>query len=191
VVIALLAILLAAGVVLVQTPTAEAKKKAALKCPASSRAFKPAKARTPVLGAGKHRVVRVRRTADGAIGTPPVTTAGKSMVGWDHAVRPGSRKGTVILDAHTWPDGSALGNAMLRRLRKGDVIKLSSHGHAVCYRITSRKQYPRNRVPVRKIFRTGGAPRVAIFVCSGKRLGPGDWLKRTVWIGKVVHGRLR
>ncbi len=167
-----------------------ARKAATLTCPKSARPFTPTKARIPVLGKRDHRVVRVPRE-NGAIGTPPVTEAGKSMVGWDRAVRPGAKRGTVVIDAHTWPDGSALGNAMLNKLRKGDRLRLSSAKHAVCYRIVSRTSYPRDRIPLAKIFRTGGAPRVVIFVCSGKRLGPGNWLRRTVWIGEVVTGKSR
>ena len=163
-----------------------ASRTTALGCPASAKPFKPTRATIPVLNRS-YGVVPVRRTADGNIGAPPLTTRGKTLVGWDRMVKPGSRRGTVVLDAHTWPDGSALGNAMLQRLKKGARIRLTNGTHAVCYRIVSRKSYPRDRIPVRKLFVQTGKPRVVIVVCSGKRLGPGNWLRRTVWIGEPIQ----
>ena len=32
-----------------------------------------------------------------------------------------------------------------------------------------------------RYYDTDGPPQIAIVVCSGRRLGPGNWEKRTVW----------
>ncbi|HEX7738752.1 MAG TPA: class F sortase [Marmoricola sp.] len=184
------AVALALGAVLVGVPGPAAAgggpaahSHSAARCPKSpaKRSFGPTHARIGVLH-HTYKVIRVRRVR-GAIGTPPVTTRGKHLVGWDHAVQPGARHGTVVMDAHTWPDGSALGNALLGRLHKGNLIRVSHGRRAICYRIVKRHSYPRARIPMSKIVRAGGHPRLAIIVCSGTRLGPGNWLRRTVWIG--------
>ena len=152
----------------------------------TSSAFRPARARIDVLGRD-FRVVRVRRTAGGAIGAPPVTKAGKRMVGWDRYVRPGSGTGSVILDAHTWPDGSALGNDLLRTLRPGHVFSLrAADGRTVCYRVRERRSYPVARVPRAKAFRDWGPEQAVIVVCSGRRRGPGDWTRRTIWYARPL-----
>jgi hypothetical protein len=151
-------------------------------CSATPAKVVPRKAEIPRLR-HTYKVVKVKRS-HGAIGTPPTTTKGKKLVGWDPHNRPGSGVGSVVIDAHTWPDGSALGNAMLKKLRRGDVVTLTDgRGHGVCYRIASRHSYPRDRVPLAKMFRTWGSEQLVIVVCSGKRLGPGNWLRRTVWFG--------
>ncbi|XBB66389.1 class F sortase [Nocardioides sp. WV_118_6] len=147
----------------------------------ASSGIRPVGARFDVLGR-EFRVVRVRRTASGAIGTPPVTKAGKKMVGWDRQVRPGAGVGSVILDAHTWPDGSALGNSLLSTLRAGHTFSLrAADGRTVCYRVHARRSYPAARVPRAKAFRDWGSEQAVIVVCSGRRLGPGKWTRRTVW----------
>ncbi|MGN6724164.1 MAG: class F sortase [Marmoricola sp.] len=130
------------------------------------------------------RVIGVPRTSAGAIGAPPLTTAGKQIFGWDPFVRPGSGVGSVVLDAHTWPDGSALGNALLSRLHVGAIVILKgASGQVRCYRIVQRAQYLRWLAPLDRITRTWGPEQLAIIVCSGRRLGPQDWQSRTVWYG--------
>ncbi|MFD1250136.1 class F sortase [Nocardioides ginsengisoli] len=156
-------------------------------CATTARSgFRPVGARVDVLGRDV-RVVPVRRTANGAIGTPPVTKAGKSLVGWDRATRPGAGVGSVILDAHTWPDGSALGNALLGRLRPGHTFSLrAADGRTVCYRVSARRSYPAARLPRAKAFRDWGPEQAVIVVCSGRRLGAGRWTRRTVWYAEPL-----
>jgi hypothetical protein len=150
------------------------------------KAIRPTSAVISALGK-TYRVVRVARGRDGSIGTPPLTRRGKTLVGWDPHDRPGNGRGSVVLDAHTWPDGSALGNALLRHLRKGSTVLLSNkNGRAVCYRITKRHSYPRAHLPRHQMFRTGGKEQLVIVVCSGRRLGPENWLRRTVWWGEPI-----
>ena len=62
-------------------------------------------------------------------GAPPLTTAGKQDVRLGHrsrASRPGDLHGHVLLNAHVWPDGSAVGNRMLAKLHEGDRIVVSA-----------------------------------------------------------------
>ncbi|MBM0128176.1 class F sortase [Pimelobacter simplex] len=132
-------------------------------------------------------VVGVRRTAAGAVGSPPLSKRGKWLIGLDPQAWPGDGEGTVIMTAHTWPDGSALGNALLGSLRAGDRLVLGDgDGAAACYQVTKRRKYGASRVPRKKAFRWWGPEQVVIVVCSGKRLGPGRWTHRTIWYATPV-----
>jgi hypothetical protein len=127
-------------------------------------------------------VLAVPRDADGVPGVPPLTTAGKAEFAWDRppGIRPGERQGNVLLNAHTWPDGTALGNHLLAGLHEGDRIVVRGRGRSLCYRVTDRVSVPADAAGGRYYDRTG-RPRLAIVVCSGTRLGPGDWTERTLW----------
>jgi hypothetical protein len=156
-------------------------------CASPAAPFTPATAGIPAIGRSVG-VVRVRRTASGAVGTPPVSKRGKWLMGLDPQVRPGDGEGTVIMVAHTWPDSSALGNALLRSLVVGDRLVLANgNGSATaCYQVTQRRQYGATRIPRKKAFRWWGPEQLVIVVCSGKRLGPGRWTHRTLWFADPV-----
>jgi hypothetical protein len=88
----------------------------------------------------------------------------------------------VLLSGHTWPDGSALGNAMLNNLRAGDrVVLTGKKGQKACYRIGRRTSYPYNKVPSETAFRNSGPEQLVIVTCSGTRTSPGHWTHRTLW----------
>lgn len=148
-------------------------------------AFVPVELRVP--GLGVRRVVGLPREANGATGVPPLTSQGKQLVGWDVAgVRPGAARGNVLLNAHTWPDGSALGNRLLAVLDEGDVVVLrGARGRLLCYRISDRVEVPFD-APGDSYYDDGGPAQVAIAVCSGIRTGPGEWTHRTLWFGRPV-----
>lgn len=94
------------------------------------------------------------------------------------------------MTAHTYPrDGSyglALGNRLLAKLRKGDLlIATGRDGHRLCYRVT-RVMRVRATRSVPAYYTSTGKPRLAILVCSGNRRGPGDWSHRTIWFATPV-----
>ena len=84
------------------------------------------------------------------------------------------RRGNVLLNTHTWPDGSALGNALLDRLRTGRPDRAARQQR----RPALLRGQPRVEVPASEgyppYYRTDGPPRVAIIVCSGTRSGRGS-----------------
>jgi len=127
-------------------------------------------------------VVTPPRDANGVPGIPPLTDAGKSVFAWDReqGIRPGDPAGNVLLNAHTWPDGSALGNQLLAGLRRGDQIVVRGVEARLCYRVTERVEVLAER-GLPRYYTADGPPQLAIVVCSGRRLGPGLWEKRTVW----------
>lgn len=183
---------LVAALLVVWSPAGEAAPVGPSACRSTiTTPLRPVSARFGAVRSGaSFRVVPVGRTRDGAVGTPPVTRAGKQLVGWDRQTRPGARVGTVILDAHTWPDGSALGNALLRSLRSGALIAVRlADGRTACYQVRARRSYPASRVPRTRAFRSWGPEQLVMVVCSGKRLGPGRWTRRTVWYAVPVVAR--
>jgi hypothetical protein len=127
-------------------------------------------------------VVTPPRDPDGVPGAPPLTSRGKSVFAFDleQGVRPGDPAGNVLLNAHTWPDGSALGNRLLADLHRGDRIVVHGARARLCYRVTERVEVLAvDGLP--RYYTKDGPPQLAIVVCSGRRLGPGQWEKRTVW----------
>ena len=127
-------------------------------------------------------IVTPPRTVTDVPGTPPLTEAGKGVFGLDLAqgIRPGDRRGNVLLNAHTWPDGSALGNRLLTRLDRGDLIVVHGREVRLCYRVSEEVEVLASE-GLPRYYERAGKHRLAIVVCSGRRLGPGEWEKRTVW----------
>ena len=125
---------------------------------------------------------------------PPVSAAGKTQFAWSIAPdpMPGEAKGNVLMNAHTWPDGTAMGNKLLAGLQVGDRLILRGHSadgkrQTLCYEVTKRdvilaangsyEYYERN-----------GPPQIALIVCSPPRLGPGNWQNRTIWYASPLSG---
>lgn len=131
-------------------------------------------------------VLALPREPNGLPGTPPLTTTGKLSMAFDldNGIKPGDAKGNVLLNAHTYPDGSALGNKLLANLEKGDrIVVRGAIGH-ICYDVTKRIEVPAG--VYKPYFDKKGAPQIAIVVCSGQRLGPGVWTKRTIWFASPI-----
>ena len=128
------------------------------------------------------KVVTPPRVAKRVPGAPPLTTAGKEMFAYDlkQGIEPGDPHGHVLLNAHVWPDGSAVGNRMLAKLHKGDRVVVFGKYLKLCYRVVKRVTVLAS-VGLPGYYRKTGPPRLAFVTCSGKRLGPGRWTKRTVW----------
>jgi hypothetical protein len=150
-------------------------------CATVARHFKPQTISVPGV-TRRAAVVTPPRDAIGVPGTPPLTTRGKSMVAWDReqGIRPGDKAGNVLLNAHTWPDGTALGNRLLAGLHKGDRIVVRGADARLCYRVTERVEVPAD-ANMPRYYDKAGRPQLALLVCSGRRLGPGVWTKRTIW----------
>ncbi|MGO4255176.1 class F sortase [Marmoricola sp. RAF53] len=111
----------------------------------------------------------------------------KISFAWDEpTIKPGEAKGNVLINAHTWPDGTALGNHLLDRLQVGHRIIVRGKGGAeLCYKVTK-------RIVIRaadgsaEYYAKDGPPQIALIVCSPPRLGPGNWQNRTIWFASPV-----
>lgn len=134
------------------------------------------------------RVLPLPRDDNDVPGVPPLTAAGKGVMAWDMppGVLPGSRRGNVLLNTHTWPDGSALGNRLLERLDVGDVFELrGQRDERLCYQVTERVEVLASNGFAR-YYKDIGRPQAALIVCSGERLGPDNWTHRTIWFAVPV-----
>jgi hypothetical protein len=132
-------------------------------------------------------VLSLPRDAANVPMAPPISDTGKTQFAWSHSPdpMPGSAKGNALFNAHTWPDGTALGNKLLDGLQVGDRIIVhgtSRDGEAqtLCYRVTKRDVIVASDGSFEYYERTG-PPQLALIVCSPPRLGPGNWLHRTIW----------
>jgi hypothetical protein len=161
------------------TPSPTPAKRGA--CGDEGRPVRPAAITIPGV-AQRAPVLAPPRDANGIPGVPPLSEAGKTAFAWDReqGIRPGDPRGNALLNAHTWPDGTALGNDLLADLRKGDRIVVHGPGTRLCYRVSERVEVmAADGLP--RYYATKGPHQLAIVVCSGRRLGPGEWEKRTVW----------
>ena len=163
--------------------TAPARTTAGTACSTPARRpFAPQKASVRRVGRSI-TVYAMGRGSGGVPLPPPLTSAGKAAFSWDkYGPAPGSAYGNVRFTAHTYPDGSALGNRLLKRLRVGYRIILRGETSTLCYKVTRKKVTTPTRLG--GYYNTTGRPKLAIVVCSGKRLGPGNWTNRTIWIAK-------
>jgi len=164
------------------------------KCQDAGRAFDPAY--IAVAGVIKRtRVLAQGRDRSWVPLPPPLTDSGKREFAWDKLshIRPGTPRGVVRLSAHTYPRdgryGLALGNRLLSKLRVGATLfAAGSNGERFCYKVTRRLQVRANE-GLPSYYDSNGRPRLAIVVCSGERLGPGNWTHRTVWFAVPTrHG---
>jgi hypothetical protein len=168
------------------------------RCPEPARPFVPKALEIPGV-VNRTTVLALGRDRRDVPRTPPLTTRGKWQVAWDKPsnIKPGSPRGNVKLNAHTYPDGSALGtsalgksalgNRLLRQLfRDQRIVVLGPEGQRLCYDVIRRIQVAGDR-PYRPYFSTSGRPQLAILVCSGRRRGPGDWSHRTIWYASPVY----
>jgi len=131
------------------------------------------------------KVLALPRDANRVPSTPPVTE--KYAFAWDRppGIMPGSDHGNVLLNAHTWPDGSAVGNELLDKLHKGDKMILRGKNAELCYTVTKRVEV-RTSDGYPPYYDTNGSPNIALIVCSGERLGPGNWTHRTIWFAEPI-----
>lgn len=133
----------------------------------------------------KAAVIGVPRDGAGVVGVLP--HADNQNFAWDlGGVEPGSPEGHVLLNTHTWPNGTAMGNRLLDGLQVGDELRLTGEdGAFACYRVGERVEVPADE-GYPGWAAQDGPPQVVIVVCSGQRLGPGQWTHRTLWFADPV-----
>lgn len=136
------------------------------------------------------RVLALPRDANNIPSPLPLTEAGKHEFAWDQqpSPMPGADAGNVLLNAHTWPWFStpAMGNLMLDNLRAGDRIVVRGADAHQCYEVTRQVEIRADQA-YPAYYLTDGAPQLAIMVCSGTRVGPGDWDHRMIWFASPLE----
>ncbi|MET3962186.1 hypothetical protein ABIE44_002120 [Marmoricola sp. OAE513] len=164
----------------------------------ADKPFRPT--RITVSGVGKNsQVLALGRDGNNVPRAPSLSSAGKTQYGWDDPAQatnfsdtlkpagalPGSAKGNVLLNAHTWPDGSALGNRLMEHLKVGDKIVLGGKHAELCYRVT-KKIVIKAADGSAEYYQQDGPPQLALIVCSPPRIGPGNWVHRTIWFASPM-----
>jgi hypothetical protein len=132
-------------------------------------------------------VLALSRDANNVPQAPPLSSVGKTEFAWDApTLAPGSPRGNVLFNAHTWPDDSAMGNRLLDHLHIGGQIIVRGKNVELCYRVTKRFVIDAaNGSPA--YYARNGPPQLALIVCSPPRLGPGNWKNRTIWFAAPVN----
>ncbi len=118
-----------------------------------------------------------------------------SIFGWDTSRGKVGETSIVRLTAHTWNNlDTALGNVAKRTLHRESLIVLrgAKPREVICFRVNSVMNVKEHGAPAKKekaIARLNGArpdDNAAIVVCSGLRLAPGVYTKRTIFFATKV-----
>jgi hypothetical protein len=161
------------------------KAKACYNPPA--HAFAPATISVPKVArdATVHAEPRDAENVPGAL--PLSAPDAKTAFAWDKpTIKPGEPKGNVLINAHTWPDGTALGNKLLAHLHVGGRITVKGkNGQEICYKVTKRFVIVASDGSA-EYYEKDGPPQIALIVCSPPRLGPGNWYHRTIWFASPM-----
>jgi LPXTG-site transpeptidase (sortase) family protein len=132
------------------------------------------------------QVLALPRDANNVPRAPALSALGKTQFAWDApTIKPGEKKGNVLINAHTWPDGTALGNHLLEHLQVGDRIVVHGKHAELCYRVTKRTVIVASNGSA-EYYVQNGPPQLALIVCSPPRLGPGNWYHRTIWYASPI-----
>lgn len=150
-------------------------------------AFVPKKISIPKVArnADVHALPRDANNVPSAI--PVGNSDAKTAFAWDEpTIKPGEPRGNVLINAHTWPDGTALGNHLLEHLQVGGrIVVRGDAGEVICYKVTKRFVIVAADGSA-EYYEKDGPPRIALIVCSPPRLGPGNWVHRTIWFASPV-----
>ena len=121
-------------------PTASTRSTAATGCPTTLNKPLTPKRITVQGVTTKAKVIMPKRLAGRVPGDPPLTEAGKEMFAFDKytGIYPGTPFGVVRMNAHVWPDGSAVGNRMLKNLKIGNRIVVFGLTKKICYRVVDK-----------------------------------------------------
>ena len=138
---------------------------AAPRSPRSSKAAQPVRVEIPEVDLD----VEVRPTGvakDGSMELPDTVR----RAGWYRfGATPSEESGTTVIAAHVDTRSEGLGPfARLTSVRRGDRIVVTDRaGDEHAFRILSRRQIDRTRLPVGDLFDRGGPPRLVVLTCGG------------------------
>ncbi len=152
--------------------------------PAMANPFVPERISVAQVGSRSVQALPRISVGDNGFSLPDPLDANPTDFAWDReGAKPGSSKGAVNLVAHTYPPGQvALGNQLFDELQVGDVITVQGSSDSLEYKVTERLQVTVADYPQERVLSTDGQPILTVTICSGERLGPGNWSMRTVWI---------
>ncbi|WP_404387368.1 sortase domain-bontaining protein [Humibacillus xanthopallidus] len=162
------------------TPTADAPRAAAVltsPCRPTGLLIDALEVDAPVIEIGLER--------DGSLGVPAERDRRKA--GWYPSVLAGAARGTVLMDGHTYRDGSAIFTTdSTARAELGTVLRLTcDDGSVVSYRLTELRSdltpetYP-DFISSRRLYAADGPAQLVMITCTG-------WNPlRQVWDNRAV-----
>ncbi|WCC81038.1 class F sortase [Cutibacterium equinum] len=133
------------------------------------------------------KVMALGVDSTGAAATPPKSDP-SSWAWFNEGPMPGSNKGKVALNGHTYHKGGAIGNRLLADLKTGDIIRISDKaGQTVCYRFDHKtKIMVKNYDPNSNVlYDDNGPAQIVIVVCDDYR-GKDDWASRVLFYANPV-----
>ncbi len=136
-------------------------------------------------------VVTLSLTAEGDLGTP--SDADRRSAGWFPSVLAGSARGTVLMDGHTYHDGSAIfPTTFKRQVQPGMLMRLAcADGHAFSYRVTevvtdlTPASYP-GFVQGRSLYAADGPAQLVMVTCTDYLPAQRVWANRAVVVAVPV-----
>ncbi len=157
---------------------------------ASGRPCRPVRFAMTALGIDTS-VVALSLTSDGDLGTP--SDGDKKSAGWFPSVMAGAARGTVLMDGHTYHDGSALFTlGFAQQVRTGMVMRLScAGGHTFSYRVSeitldvSPASYP-GFVTSRALYSADGPAQLVMITCTDYIPAQRVWAHRAILIANPV-----
>lgn len=154
----------------------------------STKPFVPERVTVAQIGGRSVQALPRISVGDNGFSLPDPLDANPLEYAWDkEGAQPGSSQGAVNLVAHTYPPGQvALGNQLFDVLQVGDFITLHGASDTLRYQVTERLQVRVADYPQERVLNTDGPPVLTVTICSGERLGPGNWSMRTIWVAKPV-----
>lgn len=152
----------------------------------SHQPCRPVRFTMPALGLDAS-IVSLSLTADGDLGTP--RDADRASAGWFPSVLAGAGRGTVLMDGHTYRDGSALFTvAFKQQVRTGMVMRLTcTDGYAFNYRVSeitldvSAADYP-TVVTSRSLYSAEGPSQLVMVTCTDYLPARQEWANRAIII---------
>jgi hypothetical protein len=132
-------------------------------------------------------VTEIGLERDGSLGVP--SERDRRKAGWYPSVLVGAPRGTVLMDGHTYLDGSAIfTSASTQRAHLGMVLRLScGNGAVVSYRLTQMRldltpeTYP-DFVSSRRLYAADGPAQLVMITCTGWNPLRQQWDNRAVLI---------
>lgn len=164
-------------------PTPESSK-TVKPVPRTANPFVPERISVAQIGGRSVQSLPRISVGDNGFSLPDPLDANPLEYAWDReGAKPGSSRGAVNLVAHTYPPGQvALGNQLFDVLQVGDVITVQGESDSLRYQVTERLQVSVSDYPQERVLSTDGPSVLTVTICSGERLGPGNWSMRTVWV---------
>ncbi|NNG19671.1 class F sortase [Naumannella sp. ID2617S] len=151
--------------------------------------IRPTRFQVPRMGVNAP-MVAVGNDRDGNPGAPPLSQL-FTTAWYRGSPAPGSERGNVIINVHSYASGSALGNNLhaANGLRPGDVIKVvGEDGQIACYRYRSKLKISVAAYnPKSKIYHDDhGRPQLAIMTCWDRNARTGVYESRIIFYADRV-----